>query len=67
MTNLASRPEQRATVQALDDRLFTLLEQSDGLQMPLRRGRETSYPGRRRDGAAQATFPDSFFRPPPGP
>jgi N-acetylglucosamine-6-sulfatase len=66
-TNLVSRPEKRAIVQELDDRLFTLLERSEGLKMPLRRGREDSFPWRRRDGAGQATFPDAFFRTPTGP
>jgi N-acetylglucosamine-6-sulfatase len=66
-TNLISRAEHRALAEALDDRLFTMLERGDGLRMPLRRGREASYPGRRRDGARQADFPDAFFRPPPGP
>jgi N-acetylglucosamine-6-sulfatase len=61
--NLIGRPEHRATIRELDDRLFTLLEQTGGLQMPLRRGRDASFPLRRRDGAEQGTFPDALFRP----
>jgi N-acetylglucosamine-6-sulfatase len=64
-TNLAARPEHQATARALDERLFSLLEQSEGLEMPLRRGRDVAYPARRRDGAEQAIFPDAFFKPPP--
>jgi N-acetylglucosamine-6-sulfatase len=67
MTNLSSRPEHQATVRDLDGRLFRLLEQTGGLQMPLQPGRETAYPGRRRDGAEQAPFPTLFFPAPPGP
>jgi N-acetylglucosamine-6-sulfatase len=63
-TNLAARPEHQATAQELDARLFRLLKASGGLQMPLRPGRETAYPARRRDGAGQAAFPDAFFLPP---
>jgi N-acetylglucosamine-6-sulfatase len=62
--NLISRPEHRAAVRSLDEKLFNLLEQSDGLQMPLRRGRDTAFPARRREGAEQAAFPEAFFRPP---
>ncbi len=64
VTNLISRPEYQATVRELDARLFNLLEQTGGLQMPLRPGRETAYPARRRDGAEQAAFPEAFFLPP---
>jgi N-acetylglucosamine-6-sulfatase len=63
-TNLIFRPEHQATVRELDARLSGLLEQTGGLQMPLRPGRETAYPARRRDGAEQAAFPEAFFLPP---
>jgi N-acetylglucosamine-6-sulfatase len=62
-TNLIARPEHQEAVRSLETRLFRDLEQTGGLQMPLRPGRDTAYPARRRDGAGQATFPESFFRP----
>jgi N-acetylglucosamine-6-sulfatase len=61
--NLAVLPEHRETVRALEARLFELLRQTDGLRMPLQPGRDADFPGRRRDGSAQAPFPESFFRP----
>ncbi len=65
-TNLIDDSDHRELIGKLKDRLFRMLVESDGQQMPLRQERGERYPWRRPDGASQAPFPEEFFRNPRG-
>jgi len=58
--NLINRPEHQDLVRQLNTRLFEVLKETGGDSMPLKPDRGPTFPMRRRDGAVQATFPESY-------
>nr|WP_274604036.1 sulfatase/phosphatase domain-containing protein [Sphingomonas sp. CFBP 13720] len=62
--NLLARPGHEDLAERLSGKLFTLLEQTDGMQIPL--SADAGYRANlRKPGAAeQAPFPPGFFQPP---
>ena len=67
--NLIADPSHQATVRALNAQLFTLLEQTQGMYIPLYPDRDSQQNKRREDGSTAADFPKGFYvkpRPAPG-
>lgn len=60
--NFILDPDQEERIAAMNARLFDLLEASGGENLPLLRDRGEVYPLRKKTGAPQAPFPDSYFR-----
>lgn len=60
--NLFLDPAQRERIEAMNTRLFDLLEASEGENLPLLRDRGEVYPWRSRTGAPQAPFPENLLR-----
>lgn len=62
--NLLARPGHEDLAERLSGKLFTLLEQTDGMQIPL--SADAGYRANLRNPSAggQAPFPPSFFQPP---
>lgn len=63
--NLIASPEHREIVASMNARLFEILEETDGMSIPLSadKGRKNNL--RRRDLAAPAAFPDPLIAPEP--
>jgi N-acetylglucosamine-6-sulfatase len=61
MRNLARRPEHAQTVQQLNRRLFELLDETDGLYIPLYPDRGGVNNKRRQGGSRAADFPDDYY------
>jgi N-acetylglucosamine-6-sulfatase len=67
--NLIADPAHQATVRALNGQLFTLLEQTEGMYIPLYPDRDSQQNKRREGGSTAADFPKGFYvkpRPAPG-
>jgi N-acetylglucosamine-6-sulfatase len=60
--NLALDPEHRDRVATMNARLFDLLGETGGENLPLLRDLGETFPLRRANGAPQAPFPPQFFR-----
>lgn len=60
--NLIHRPELAAEIDAMNDQLWHLLEESHGMAVPLLEDRGASYPWRHPEMSPQAPFPDEYFR-----
>lgn len=56
-------PEHRVIVEAMNRRLFEILEETGGMAIPLSPDRGTSLNLRRPDLAAPAPFPESLVAP----
>lgn len=65
--NLINDPEYAETVERLNQRLFELMEESDGTEMPIMRDRGTKFLHRKAGGEEEAPFPDWFYRKPDAP
>ncbi len=63
-TNLINDPAHAETVEKLNKRLFELLKESNGTEMPLLDDRGTKFLHRKKDGSEAAQFPDWFYRDP---
>jgi len=61
--NLLAQPGHEALAQRLSHKLFTLLEETGGMQIPLSVDAGGRNELRSPSGAGQAPFPPSFFRP----
>ncbi|MPY86479.1 MAG: sulfatase-like hydrolase/transferase [Luteitalea sp.] len=59
-TNLINDPAHNKIVQQMNQQLFDVLEQTDGMQMPLYRDRGGQNNLRRKDGPKAAKFPEVF-------
>jgi N-acetylglucosamine-6-sulfatase len=67
--NLVADPAHQATLRALNTQLFTLLEQTGGMFIPLYPDRGFTANKRREGGSRAADFPKGFYvkpQPPPG-
>lgn len=62
--NLINSPEHQEIVTQLNKRLFELLEETHGKEMPLLNDRGTKFLHRKKDGPKGAAFPDWFYRDP---
>jgi N-acetylglucosamine-6-sulfatase len=62
--NLISDPKHAATVQRMRNKLFDVLEQTGGMNIPLQRDRGGQNGLRNPDKAKSAEFPAQFTRPP---
>ncbi len=62
--NLLARPGHEELAERLSGKLFTLLEQTDGMQIPLSADAGYRANLRKPSAAGQAPFPQSFFQPP---
>lgn len=60
--NLINSPEHQEIVSKLNKRLFELLEETHGKEMPLLNDRGTKFLHRKTDGSNGAPFPDWFYR-----
>ncbi|MCB1205786.1 MAG: sulfatase [Verrucomicrobiae bacterium] len=60
--NLFLDPDQQDRIREMNARLFDLLEESEGENLPLLRDRGEVYPWRLKNGPAAAPFPSSFTR-----
>ena len=65
--NLINDPEYAETVERLNQRLFELMEETDGTEMPIMRDRGTKFLHRKAGGEEEAPFPDWFYRKPEAP
>ncbi|NRB73793.1 MAG: sulfatase [Verrucomicrobiales bacterium] len=65
--NLINDPEYAETVEKLNQRLFELMEETDGTEMPIMRDRGTKFLHRKAGGEKEAPFPDWFYREPDAP
>jgi len=65
--NLINDPEYAETVERLNQRLFELMEETDGTEMPIMRDRGTKFLHRKAGGEEEAPFPDWFYRKPDAP
>ena len=59
--NLALDPGQRERVEAMNGRLFDLLGETGGENLPFLRDRGEIYPLRKPGGSPQAPFPPAFL------
>lgn len=64
--NLIADPRHAATVKQMRERLFDILEQTNGMNIPLQRDRGNQS-NRRHPGKSAADFPQDLYKPPPGP
>jgi N-acetylglucosamine-6-sulfatase len=67
--NLIADPAHQATLRALNTQLFALLEQTEGMYIPLYPDRGFTANKRREGGSRAADFPKGFYvkpQPPPG-
>ena len=62
--NLINAPEHHDRVKAMNTRLFTLLEETDGGALTLLPDRGTKFHHRKSRGSKRAEFPDWFYREP---
>jgi len=62
MHNLIDSPQQAERVTALNKRLWKLLKESDGKEVPLLEDRGPTFPWRHPDESPQAPFPEEYFR-----
>ncbi|MDF1752578.1 MAG: sulfatase [Verrucomicrobiales bacterium] len=62
--NLINDPAHAETVTRLNKRLFELLKETRGTEMPLLEDRGTKFLHRKKDGSRGAEFPDWFYREP---
>ena len=62
MNNLIESPEQADRVANMNSQLWKMLQQSNGMQMPLLEDRGPKFPWRHPDLAPQAKFPQEYFR-----
>ena len=62
--NLINDPDHQETVAKLNKRLFELLKETKGTEMPILEDRGTKFLHRKRDGTKTAPFPDWFYRQP---
>lgn len=62
--NLINDPDYAEKVSELNARLFDLLEESHGKEMPLLKDRGTKFLHRKKGGSKAAPFPDWFYRDP---
>jgi N-acetylglucosamine-6-sulfatase len=60
--NLIHHPEWQDQINSLNARLFGMLEESNGMSMPLMEDRGTKFFHRRRGGSTGAAFPQWFYR-----
>ncbi|MPZ17271.1 MAG: sulfatase-like hydrolase/transferase [Luteitalea sp.] len=58
--NLINDPAHKEVVEQMNQQLFDVLEQTDGMQMPLYRDRGGQNNLRRKDGPGATAFPESF-------
>ena len=65
-TNLINDPKYAKTVEKLNKRLFELLRESTGTEMPILDDRGTKFLHRKKGGTKSAEFPDWFYRDPEG-
>ncbi|NNE92134.1 MAG: sulfatase [Verrucomicrobiales bacterium] len=63
-TNLINHPDYAATVEKLNKRLFELLKETRGTEMPILEDRGTKFLHRKEGGTESAPFPDWFYRQP---
>lgn len=61
MKNLIADPTHKQRVIDMNARLFTLLEESRGTSMPLKRDLGSQFPWRHPDRATQGLFPERWF------
>ncbi len=64
--NLINSPDHQEIIQDLNQRLFRLLRESDGMELPLVEDRGNKFNLRREDGSRGAKFPPYFYVPPEG-
>ena len=62
MQNLIDRPEHEERIEALNKRLWELLFDSNGHEIPLLEDRGPRFPWRHPVEAGQAEFPREYFR-----
>lgn len=62
MHNLIHSPEHAGKVERLNQQLWSLLQNSNGMEMPLLEDRGPRFPWRHPEYAPQAPFPDEYFR-----
>ena len=62
--NLINDPEYAEKAAELNNRLFELLEETHGKEMPLLKDRGTKFLHRKEGGSKAASFPDWFYREP---
>lgn len=60
--NLINRPEHAERIEAMNQRLWKMLFESGGDEVPLLEDRGPRFPWRHPDEAPQAPFPESYFR-----
>lgn len=65
--NLINDPEYAGKVEELNARLFELLEETHGKEMPILKDRGTKFLHRKSGGGKAATFPEWFYREPDPP
>ncbi|MEM9282018.1 MAG: sulfatase [Verrucomicrobiota bacterium] len=65
--NLINDPEYSDIVSELNHRLFELMEETNGTEMPIMRDRGTKFLHRKKGGAREAPFPEWFYREPDRP
>ncbi len=65
--NLINDPAYAETVTELNERLFELMEETHGTDMPIMKDRGTKFLHRKAGGALEAPFPDWFYREPDAP
>lgn len=63
-TNLIHDPTHADRIAGLNKRLFELLEESDGLEMPIAKDRGHQFLHRRKGGTKAAKFPQDFYKTP---
>jgi N-acetylglucosamine-6-sulfatase len=62
--NLINDPAYAETVTKLNERLFELLEETKGQEMPIMKDRGTKFLHRKKGGSPAASFPDWFYKDP---
>jgi hypothetical protein len=62
MSNLIESPEQVERIEAMNKRLWQMLFDSGGHEIPLLEDRGPRFPWRHPDHSPQAPFPTEYFR-----
>jgi N-acetylglucosamine-6-sulfatase len=65
--NLIKSPAHQAVIKQMNQRLFEILESTDGMNMPLYRDKGGQSNLRNPNGPPAAPFPKAFEQPPPKP
>lgn len=62
LNNLIDSPEHQDRAKTLNEQLWTMMSESNGMEMPLLEDRGNTYPWRHPEKSNSATYPKEYFR-----